>query len=84
MLNEQTCTVGPQFEIINIYDGGIENVQGKSMGKIIFRISAKEGTSQDLIGYCLPNYRDSIIKNLRRLNFKVKREAGRDHRLLYY
>jgi len=55
-------------EIVNIYDGGVtKDSQGRTVGVICFQISINEGKPEELIGHCLPNYRDSIIKNLKSL-----------------
>jgi hypothetical protein len=54
-------------EVLQILDGGIIKEKGKPMGVIRFLISTNEGAPEQLTGYCLPNYRDSIIKSLKRL-----------------
>jgi len=54
-------------EVINIYDGGLQKIGGHKVGVIIFNVTTGEGTPETLIGYCRPNYRDAIIKSLKRL-----------------
>lgn len=56
--------------LIAIYDGGIRQHQGHKVGVIIFKIANNESTPEEIIGYCHPNFRNSIIKNLKRLNFQ--------------
>ena len=56
-------------EVIDIFDGGIENIKGRNVGKIIFKIVTNEGKPEEMTGLCLPHFRDSIIKNLKRLHF---------------
>lgn len=57
-------------ELLQILDGGIVKEKGKLVGVIRFLISTNEGAPEQLTGYCHPNYRDSIIKNLKRLAWK--------------
>ena len=57
-------------EVLKIFDGGVINEKGRHVGVIHFLISTDEGTPETLLRYCQPNYRDSIIKNLRRLAWK--------------
>jgi hypothetical protein len=68
--------------LIDIYDGGIRNHQGHKVGVIIFKITKNVSTPEEIIGYCHPNFRDSIIKNLKRLNFQKvisdENDTGRD------
>lgn len=54
-------------EIIGIFDHGIVKMGKRNLGAIRFRITTNEGKPEDLIGYCLPNYRDGIINNLKRI-----------------
>jgi len=55
-------------EIVGIYDGGvIVDRHKKKVGVVIFKIVTNESAPEVMIGHCHPNYRDSIIKNLKRL-----------------
>lgn len=54
-------------QVLQIFDGGIVRKKGKLVGVIHFLISTNEGSPEQLTGYCQPNFRDSIIKNLKRL-----------------
>lgn len=54
-------------ELLNIFDGGIKKVNGKSLGVVVFELSIREGAPEIMVGYCQPNFRESIIKNLKRL-----------------
>jgi hypothetical protein len=58
-------------ELLQIRDGGIAKVKGKSLGLIVFELSTREGALEIMVGYCQPNYRESIIKNLKRLAWKI-------------
>ncbi len=63
-------------ELIGIYDGGFErDKRGRRVGVIHFRISTREGAPETLTAHCLPNFKDAVIKSLRRLAF-VGREDG--------
>jgi hypothetical protein len=64
-------------EVLQILDGGIIKEKGRRVGVIRFQISTNEGALEQLTGYCLPNYRDSIIKNLKRLAWKKPGPAKR-------
>jgi len=58
-------------EIIGIHDGGIaKDRYGHTVGIIVFMITTNESKPEILIGHCRPNYRDSIIKNLKRLTWQ--------------
>jgi len=57
-------------QVLKIYDGGVQNQGGHTVGVIIFDIVTGEGKPEKLIGYCRPNYRDAVIKNLKRLVWK--------------
>jgi hypothetical protein len=69
-------------EIIGIFDCGLMKHQGHNVAVIKFTITNNEGKPEEMIGYCNPAYRDSIIKNLKRLNFEKskaeKNDTGRD------
>jgi hypothetical protein len=65
-------------EIIGIYDGGIQKHRSHNVGVIIFKISNNEGKPEEMVGYCNPNYRGSIIKNLKRLNFQKVNSEDND------
>ena len=66
-------------ELINIYDGGTTiDKRGHKVGIVIFRVSTNEGVPEDVIAHCLPNFRDSIIKNLKRLNFQKANSEEND------
>lgn len=58
-------------EVTNIYDGGIQKILGRTLGVIHFDVTTNEGTPERLTGYCRPNYRDGIIKSLKRLAWNV-------------
>ncbi len=59
------------MEILSIHDGGIvKDERGRLMGEIRFRVVTSEGKPEFLIANCQPNFRDSIIKNLRRLAWR--------------
>ncbi len=67
-------------QLIGIYDDGFtKDARGRNVAAIRFRISTREGTPDDLIGHCLPVYKDAAIKALRRLAFK-NRPDGTDRR----
>jgi hypothetical protein len=69
-------------EIIGVYDGGIQKHQGHKVGVIVFKFVTNEGKPEEIVGYCNPNFRDSVIKNLKRLNFQKQKaeenDAGRE------
>jgi hypothetical protein len=68
-------------EIIDIRDGGIQSHRGHKVGVILFRLTTGEGKPETLTGYCNPNYRDSIIKSIKRLHFvkqPVEDDTGRE------
>jgi len=56
---------------IGVYDGGTTSItiHGKpvNVGVVIFRVSKNESAPVDHIAYCKLYYKDSIIKNLKRL-----------------
>lgn len=55
-------------QVLKISDGGIQKIQGgHTVGVVIFDIITGEGKPEKLTGFCRPNYRDAIIKNLKRL-----------------
>jgi len=66
----------PQNELsMKIYDGGLRKVFGRSYGIVIFQVQESlpdtmppiPMATKKIAMMCRPNYRDSIIKNLRRL-----------------
>lgn len=58
------------MEIVRIRDGGVVKDRGRMIGEIIFEVTTSEGKPETLVANCAPNYRDSIIKNLRRLAWR--------------
>lgn len=63
--------------LIEIYDGGFSTIKtndGKqvNVGVINFRTREREAEPIDHIGYCLPVYKDGIIKNLKRIQWVVE------------
>ncbi len=56
-------------QVLNIYDGGLQAIQGHTVGVIIFKLVTGEGKPELMIGYCQPNYRDAIIKSLKRIHW---------------
>ena len=60
-------------EVIGIFDGGSAVIQHKgqplNVGVIIWRTSDCESKPVDYTGYCLLNYKESIIKNLKRIHW---------------
>ena len=58
-------------ELIGIFDGGstIIHISGQpyNVGVVVFRASVDEAAPVDFIAYCRLVYKDSIIKNLKRL-----------------
>jgi len=66
-----TMNVG-RSKVLNIFDGGIQKARNKRpLGIIIFNITTSEGKPENIIGYCHPNYRDSIIKTRSVLSFRT-------------
>lgn len=58
-------------QLINIYDDGFtKDHKGRNVAAIRFRIVTGEGKPDDMIGHCLPVYKDAVIKSLRRLAFQ--------------
>lgn len=60
------------MSVIGIYDGGDTTIKDKSgqpihVGVITFRTVDNESAPVDHVGYCRLHYKESIIKNLRRL-----------------
>ena len=58
--------------VIGVYDGGATTIKDKSgqpihVGVITFRTVDNESAPVDHVGYCRLHYKESIIKNLRRL-----------------
>jgi len=59
-------------QVLNIYDGGLCKIKGgHTVGVVIFDVTTGEGKPEKLIGYCRPNYRESVIKSLKRLAWSV-------------
>ena len=58
-------------EILGVYDLGTATIKHKGhhvvVGAISIRTSENESAPVDYIGYCRLNYKDSIIKNLKRI-----------------
>jgi hypothetical protein len=58
-------------QVIGVFDLGITTIEhnGKpfTVGAISIRTSENESAPVDHIGYCRLNYKDSIIKNLKRI-----------------
>ena len=58
---------------LTIYDGGIRTIKGKKKSLILFEITAAEavpaaeGMQLRVPMICDPNYRDGVLKNLKRL-----------------
>jgi hypothetical protein len=66
-------------ELLDIQDGGVTiDKRGHKVGLVIFKISTNEAAPENLIAHCLPNYRDTIIKNLKRLNFQKQQLEKND------
>lgn len=59
----------PQY--IDVFDLGTTTIKYKgnpiTVGAISIRVSENESAPVDYIGYCRLNYKDSIIKNLKRI-----------------
>ncbi|MEI7636370.1 MAG: hypothetical protein WCJ37_03640 [Syntrophus sp. (in: bacteria)] len=59
-------------EVINVYDGRIAKTKGgHTVGVVHLDIVTNEGAPERLTGYCRSNYRDAVIKSLKRLSWKV-------------
>lgn len=57
-------------QLIGIFDDGFtKDRKGRTVSSIRFRITTGEGKPDDIVGHCLPAYKDAVIKNLRRLAF---------------
>lgn len=68
------------MDILHIYDGGIvTDEKGRRLGEIRFEVQTSEGKSETLIGNCHPNFRDSIIKNPKRLVWKRPGQMGENN-----
>jgi hypothetical protein len=65
-------------EVIGVFDLGTETIKTshgpRTVGVISFRVSENESAPIDYIGHCRLNYKDSIIKNLKRIDW-AKPEA---------
>jgi hypothetical protein len=61
--------------VLQIYDCGITQVKGNPRGVILFKISTDTGAAEEMIAYCHVNYRDTIIKNLKRLSWQKPEQA---------
>jgi hypothetical protein len=59
-----------QASILDILDMGITTHYGYRVCVINFMISINESKPEEISGYYDPRLRDSIIKNLKRLNFQ--------------
>lgn len=54
--------------LIGIFDDGFtKDRKGRTVSSIRFKITDREGKPDAIIAYCLPAYKDAVIKNLRRL-----------------
>lgn len=57
-------------QLIGIFDDGFtKDGKGRVVSSIRFRITTGEGKPDDIVGHCLPVYKDTVVKNLRRLAF---------------
>lgn len=61
-------------QVLGVYDGGSTQIKDKSgqmmnVGVIVFRTSENESAPVDHVGYCRLNYKDSIIKSLKRIKW---------------
>jgi hypothetical protein len=65
-------------ELIGIFDGGTtvikHNGQPHNVGVVIFRASVNEAASVDFIAHYQLVYKDSIIKNLKRLLWQKQKK----------
>lgn len=62
-------------QLIGIFDDGFtKDRKGRTVSSIRFRITTGEGKPDDIVGYCLPAYKDAVVKNLRRLAFQNQHE----------
>ena len=68
-------------QLIGIFDDGFsKDHKGRNVAAIRFRIVTREGKPDDIIAHCLPAYKDAVVKNLRRLNWKLpSAEAPSEH-----
>lgn len=60
------------MSVIGVYDGGDANIKDKSgqpihVGVVLLRTVENESAPVDHVGYCRYHYKESIIKNLRRI-----------------
>jgi len=66
-------------QIIGIYDDGFtKDARGRNVAAIRFKIVTREGTPDDLVGHCLPAYKDAVVKSLRRLVFQNDKKSSQD------
>jgi hypothetical protein len=60
-------------EVIGVFDRGMASIKRNggslNVGVISIRVSENESAPVDYIGYCRLNYKDSIIKNLKRIHW---------------
>jgi hypothetical protein len=61
-------------QVLGVIDGGATQIKDKSgqpvnVGVIVIRTSENESAPVDHVGYCRLNYKDSIIKSLKRIKW---------------
>lgn len=58
-------------QLIGIFDGGYtKDSKGRTVSAIHFKITTGEGKPDVITAHCMTAYKDTIIKNLRRLAFQ--------------
>jgi hypothetical protein len=60
------------MSVIGVYDGGDAKIKDKSgqtihVGVVLLRTVTNESQPVDHVGYCRFHYKESVIKNLRRI-----------------
>jgi hypothetical protein len=53
-------------EVLDVYDGGNEIVDGHLVGRIVFKIVTNEGKPEEIIGFCIPGIQTFIIRDLQK------------------
>lgn len=57
-------------KVIGVFDGGTAVIKQANVGVIIFRTQENESKPVDNVGYCRLNYKDSIIKYLKKIHWQ--------------
>jgi len=63
-------------EVLNIHDGGLQKIGGRTLGVVIVELVNGEGEPYQLVGYCMPVHKEQMIWRLKRIIGQTATIAG--------